>query len=75
MNQQQDLTDIKPALRVLSALTANRHPDPSDIEALRNYADQQANAALNLDELACTVIHQALKHRAEVLEHLAWRRI
>jgi hypothetical protein len=64
-----NLSDLRTALRVLAALTGKRHPDQSDIDALLNYTDPQANAALGLDELACTVIHQALKHRGEAPGH------
>jgi hypothetical protein len=61
---QQSLNDLKTALRVLSAYNDRRNPDQSDVEALRDYAGSQADAALDVDELACTVIHQALSHRA-----------
>ena len=37
---------IKTALRVLSALTARNHPEPSDVTALRCYAPDMPDATL-----------------------------
>lgn len=51
------------ALRVLTALTEKRNPDPSDVEALRRAAGQ-GGEGLASDELACEVIQQALARRA-----------
>jgi hypothetical protein len=62
----QQTINLKTALRVLAAFTDKRNPDPSDVEELRNYAGPQANAALNVDELACAVIHRALRHHSKV---------
>jgi hypothetical protein len=52
------------ALRVLTALNAHVEPDPDDVMVLRAYAPLRADA--DLDELACDVIQQALKRRAEI---------
>jgi hypothetical protein len=52
------------ALRVLTALTEKRYPDPEDLAQLRQLAPDAA--AKTPDELACEVIQNALKHRAEV---------
>jgi hypothetical protein len=66
MQNQQHLTELETALRVLAALTRSRHPAASDIEALQSYAGPRANVAVSLDELACSLVHQALKRRGEV---------
>jgi hypothetical protein len=63
-SMQQKLNDLKTALRVLTAYNDRRNPDQSDVEALRDYAGLPADTALEVDELACTVIHQALRLRA-----------
>ena len=52
------------ALRVLTAITENRPPDPADVVALRSYADTQPEG-IDLDKLACTVIQQAMNRRDE----------
>ena len=52
------------ALRVLTALTEKRYPDPDDVAKLRELAP--GARAKTADELACEVIHKALKQRAEV---------
>ena len=62
---QAGLDAMKTALRVLTALTEKREPDPADIISLQNYAGPQPeNVAL--DEFACTIIQQALRRRAEI---------
>jgi hypothetical protein len=53
---------IKTATRVLAALTAKQEPDPTDIQALREY-DEAPNGR-EFDELACDVVQKALRHRA-----------
>jgi hypothetical protein len=60
---QQSLAAMKTALRVLTALSERRDPDPADVDTLRNYAPIPEN--LSVDEIACEVIQQALKRRAE----------
>lgn len=55
---------MRTALRVLTSVTEKRHPDPADIEHLHRLAPLLANASP--DVLACYVIQQALKWRAEV---------
>ena len=47
------------ALRVLTALTDKRRPDPGDIKALYQFAPQMADD-VSLDELARIVIHQEI---------------
>jgi hypothetical protein len=55
---------LKVALRVLTALGDHQCPDPADVEGLKRYAPLLADTPL--DELACEVIQQALRRRAEV---------
>jgi hypothetical protein len=62
---QAGLDAMKTALRVLTAITEKREPDPADITLLRSYAGPQPKDVA-LDEFACTIIQQALKHRAEI---------
>jgi len=57
-----DLTAMKTALRVLTALAERRSPSPADIEELREIAHQQ-RVDTPLDEIACDVIQVALQHR------------
>ena len=54
---------MKVSLRVLTALTEKRAPDPVDVVALRQYLG--ATAPHDLDELACEVIQSALGARAQ----------
>jgi hypothetical protein len=61
---QQSLAAMNVALRVLTALTEKRHPDPADVEELRRLAPLHADCPL--DELACDVIQEAIRRRAEV---------
>jgi hypothetical protein len=63
---QQSLGEMQLALRVLTALTEKRYPDPEDLIKLQQLAPN--SAAKTPDELACEVIHKALKHRAKVRE-------
>ena len=63
---QYSLQAMELALRVLTALTEKRDPDPEDANRLRAIAAVARVRELPLDELACEVIQQALKHRAEV---------
>ena len=59
-----NLVEMQTALRVLTAITEKQNPDPKDIEALRQIAPSLADVPP--DELACGVIQQALKRRAEI---------
>jgi DNA-binding NtrC family response regulator len=52
------------ALRVLTALNQHAVPNPDDVMVLRAHAPLRVDA--DLDELACDVIQQALKRRAEI---------
>ena len=49
------------ALRVLTAITEKRGPNPADVEELRRLAPLSSQASI--DELACDVIQQTLRHR------------
>jgi hypothetical protein len=66
---QQSLNAMTIALRVLTALTEHQQPDPNDVDELRRLTPLSADA--DLDELACDVIHRALKHRTEIREETA----
>jgi hypothetical protein len=57
------LEAMKVALRVLTALTEKREPAFEDVEALRQYVPTAT--AESIDELACDVIQQALRKRAD----------
>jgi hypothetical protein len=48
---------LEVALRVLQTITAKRHPDRADVEALRIHVGE-AVRTLEVDELACHLIHQ-----------------
>jgi len=52
------------AIRVLNALTDRHDPDPVDVLKLKSINPSLTD--MPLDELACEVIQQALKRRAEV---------
>lgn len=62
--REQSLEHIERALRVLTTLTENRFPAPEDVAAWRRLAPEAADKTV--DELACDVIQNALKHRAKV---------
>lgn len=64
---QQSLDMMKTALRVLAAITERRHPNPTDLETLRDYAP--CLGKLGPDELACDVIQQAIRKRSRVRDH------
>lgn len=55
---------MKTALRMLTALTEKSQPDAADLQALRAFQHQSRD--LPADELACEVIQEALRERAEV---------
>ena len=61
---QQLVAAIQVALRVLTAITEGRNPAPQDVEALKRLAPTVQYKSI--DELACTVVQDALKHRAKV---------
>jgi hypothetical protein len=63
MAQPADTLDL--ALRVLRAVTERRYPDPDDIAALQRLAPYAG--PMPVDELACELIEQALRHRAKPL--------
>ncbi len=60
---------LKVALRVLTAISERRTPDERDVAALKKLAPLLADGPL--DELACDVIQQALKRRAELRSRTA----
>lgn len=57
------LAAIEVALRVLTAAVYNQRPDPSDVQALYEYAEQPKG--LEIDQLACAVIEEAIKQNSE----------
>jgi hypothetical protein len=62
---QDSLRALKVALRVITAIAPDRHePDPRDIAELESLAPELRG--LPPDELACEVIHLALRRRAEL---------
>ena len=65
---QQSLEAMQLALRVLTAVTEKRYPDPEDVAQLRQLAPDAA--AQTPDELACHVIQSALKQRAAVRQQV-----
>lgn len=64
---QPGIEAMTTALRVLSAITYGRIPDPADLKALRGYTPLLGDRAP--DELACEVIKQELRRHLE--EHVA----
>ncbi|HEY3827292.1 MAG TPA: hypothetical protein VGL82_22215 [Bryobacteraceae bacterium] len=52
------------AVRVLTAVNEKRQPDAADLGYLRQFSPPAAH--LPCDELACEVIQQIIKQRAEV---------
>lgn len=56
---------MKVSLRVLSAVSEKKQPDPADVEALREYLNSDVPPS-GIDELACEVIQKALDRRAKV---------
>jgi hypothetical protein len=61
---EQPLDALKLALRVLSAISERQAPEAHDVQELRRLAPALGDGPL--DELACDVIQQALRRRAEV---------
>jgi len=55
------------AVRVLTALNLGETPAPADVAELKTLEPLLADTA-PLDELACEVIQQSLKRRAEIRE-------
>ena len=62
---QESFEAMTTALRILTAIMEDRDPDPSDVVALRDFAGPQAQG-IDIDELACEVIQNALKYRSKV---------
>jgi hypothetical protein len=65
----QGLDALKTALRVLTAVTEHRDPEPADIQALLSYAPLLKRRPP--DEVACEVTQMALKARGRVRAFLA----
>jgi hypothetical protein len=61
---QRSLQEMQVALRVLSALTHGQQPNQQDVEELHRIIS--AAGYDSLDEMACTVIEQAIQHRRQV---------
>ena len=61
---ERSLDAMKVAMRVLTALSDKRTPDPADIKTLNEFAPLLRD--LSPDELACDVIQQALRRRSQV---------
>jgi hypothetical protein len=61
---------MRTGLRVLTAVTAKRDPDPADLDELRRFAPLLADAPV--DALARDVI-QTMKRRSEVRRALSRR--
>ncbi len=62
---QDSLDAMQTTLRVLTAITERRAPDPADMTRLRELAGP-GHAQTEPDELACAVIQIAVKHREQV---------
>jgi len=55
---QESLAAMQTAIRVLAAITERRHPNPADLDQLRQF---KANAeSMSPDELACEVIREGI---------------
>ena len=61
---QTGIAAMTVALRVLTAVTERREPAVKDLEELRRLAPLLADQPI--DELACDVIQQASRQRAEL---------
>ena len=59
VGMQEAMKVLKTALRVLTAITEERPPDPFDVYELLGYAPLLRE--LSLDELACAVIRHATR--------------
>lgn len=55
------------ALRVLTAVNKRQHPDPKDVALLRAYCPEGRD--LDVDDMACMAIEQALRVKREHREH------
>ena len=62
---QESFDAMTTALRILTAITKECDPEPTDVVALRTFCGSQAQG-VDIDELACEVIQNALRHRAKV---------
>jgi len=59
MERTGEMLDL--ALRVLTAITDRRYPEPDDIAALRSLA--RCARPMPIDELACELIQDAVRGR------------
>jgi hypothetical protein len=53
------------ALRVLTAASYKRAPDPSDLAKLEEYTGPKPEG-MDVDEYACRAVQEALKRRADL---------
>ncbi len=60
---------LKTALRVLTAVSEKKEPDPADVDELKRLSPLLADSS-SLDEMACDVILQAMKRRDELRKRL-----
>src|SRR5206468_3175523 len=64
-NMQNSLAAMKSALRILSAITQHRFPEPADVTALYEYAGPPS-ADMSLDEYACAVVQKACERYSRI---------
>jgi hypothetical protein len=62
---QQSLEVMTAALRVLTALSEKREPDPADIQELEAFIGPKPSN-IGRDEWVCDAIQSAIKHRQKV---------
>lgn len=65
----EELEELKVALRVLAAITERRAPEEADVKALLSYASHSNGRPP--DEVACEVIHRVLRARARPVSGMA----
>ena len=66
---QSGIAEMEIALRVLTALVRKCEPDTFDVERLRELADPK-HQEMDLDQMACGVVEDALRNRAEIRSRL-----
>ena len=64
---QQSLEVLTTALRVLTALSEKREPDPADLQELEAFIGPKSSH-IGRDEWVCDAIQRAIKHREAVRE-------
>jgi hypothetical protein len=58
---REGIENIDRAVRILTALTEDRFPDPDDVAALRRLVPEAADKTV--DEMVCEAIRKIFKHR------------